>query len=174
MPVADVKRLEQEFVNFLARFLSNVLDVPSDIRESAIHSAQLPMCAVGIQRVFSGKDEVTAIGSRQLKFLSDSHCLIGRSFRAQAAEDAHSVIDSDCPRVSAVVNRDCPGRTNLCATPRILPFFEIEAGPPTKVFGDLCRCAGICGRYDAGADRLLEYFEHRLPIRSRVRQIETL
>src|ERR1019366_931116 len=129
--------------DFLARFPSDALDVRFHIRELAMHRAQVSMGAVGIQRVFRAEDETTAIRDCQFKFLGDSYGLIGRCFRAQAAEYTQAVINRNLSSVSTVANRYRPGRTHFLGGSRILPFFEIEARPSAKVFGDFSRLAGI-------------------------------
>ena len=67
-----------------------------------INFAQPAVRAVGIQCVFRGKNQVTAVRRRQFKFLGDAHRLLGRCFGAQAAEDTETVIDGDFPGITFV------------------------------------------------------------------------
>ena len=112
---------------------------------------QLGVAAVGMKRVFGGKNEVAAIGGGKLELLCHAHGAIGGGLLAFAAEDAAAVVHCDLARAVVVADGDGTSRARVGSRTRVAPGGEVELRASAKLLDQARRNARIIGRRGADA-----------------------
>src|ERR1017187_7996529 len=127
-----------------------------------------------MERVFIHMNPVSLIRGRKLELARHAHCAVGGGRLALATKDAAAIVHGDLPQAVVVKQGDGSSWAGLGSGARIAPDFEVELRASSKLLGKARRNARIIGSRGANAERFMEDLEHRLPIRPRVREVETL
>ena len=118
------------------------------------------MTAVGVERIFGGKNEVAAIGGRKLEVPGHAHGSIGGGLLAFAAEDAAAIVHGDLTQTVAVADCDGPGRARVGGGTSVFPGSKVELRASAELIGEVRRDTWIIGRRGTNAERFLQDLEH--------------